>query len=212
MKLFLVRHGETLWNIEHRFQGHGDSPLTETGIAQAEAAAEFLCDYSFDAFYSSSLGRAMTTASMISEKVGRNVIPLDLLREKRLGIAEGKTLFELSNSHPELIDPHKRHNPDFHFPEGESGYEFSERCTRAVEYMYQNHPDGTVLAVTHGGVLASVFRRAIGLSLDYPRAFSIRNCSVNVLLIDQRQWFIETWGAVDHLREASSLAVVNSFV
>ncbi|MCK5736060.1 MAG: histidine phosphatase family protein, partial [Spirochaetaceae bacterium] len=87
--LVLIRHGETEWNQTGRYQGHADSPLTSRGLAQARAVAQVLDGETFDAFYSSDLGRAKRTARIIADKVGRHYLTDSRLREQHYGLMQG---------------------------------------------------------------------------------------------------------------------------
>ncbi len=77
----MVRHGETQWNVESRIQGQGDSPLTASGLEQAEAIAGRLSSERFDVLVASDLGRAMQTAAAIARRCGHSIIPDPRLRE-----------------------------------------------------------------------------------------------------------------------------------
>ncbi len=87
--LFLFRHGETDWNREGRLQGHTDTPLNATGLAQAEALAETLRPHRLDAVVSSDLMRAWTTARIVAEALGLPLLADPGLRETNVGAAEG---------------------------------------------------------------------------------------------------------------------------
>ena len=90
-ELILVRHGETEWNREHRMQGHRDSPLSETGWAQARRLGGRLKDETFGALYSSDLGRARNTAQSVADATGHEIIVDARLRERHFGVFEGLT-------------------------------------------------------------------------------------------------------------------------
>ena len=88
-RLVLLRHGQTIWNVEHRFQGHTDIPLDETGAAQAERAGRLLAGLRPDAIVSSDLGRAVATAQPLAKLTGL-VVSIDKdLRERSGGRWEG---------------------------------------------------------------------------------------------------------------------------
>ena len=89
--VFVVRHGETEWNLIGKQQGHLDSPLTETGVRQARRLADGLVGRGIDSIFASDLGRAAETAKIISSKL-RISIKTDLrLRERHLGLMQGLT-------------------------------------------------------------------------------------------------------------------------
>ena len=115
----IVRHGETEWNVADRMQGHLDSPLTERGHAQARAAAEAMRGKTFQALYSSDLGRALQTAAYLQEVTGLTIIQDARLREKHMGIFQNLTREEIETRHPEIKERVYR-DPEFVLPEGES--------------------------------------------------------------------------------------------
>src|SRR5450759_4619565 len=99
--LLAIRHGETEWNSQGRFQGHLNSALSEAGLAQAEALGERLARESVDLLLSSDLGRALQTASAIARRTGREIVVEPRLRERRMGIFEGLTPAEVQTRYPD---------------------------------------------------------------------------------------------------------------
>jgi probable phosphoglycerate mutase len=94
-ELWLVRHGQTDWNLQGRYQGHYDIPLNPVGLAQASCLAEKLVEERFDAIYSSDLLRARVTAETVAERLGMNAIPLAALREINQGDWQGRYLADV---------------------------------------------------------------------------------------------------------------------
>ena len=101
MELLLVRHGETDWNRDRRFQGHADPPLNETGRAQARALADELAGEVIDAVYTSDLARARETAEILAARLGAEVVPLRELREIDVGEWQGLTWTEIEERYPD---------------------------------------------------------------------------------------------------------------
>ncbi|HAG10473.1 MAG TPA: alpha-ribazole phosphatase, partial [Desulfotomaculum sp.] len=89
-RIYLVRHGQTTWNAEFKFQGHTDVPLSGHGIEQAEFLARRLRDYKITAFYASDLSRAVKTAEILAQPHNLPVMPMPVLREVNFGSWEGK--------------------------------------------------------------------------------------------------------------------------
>src|ERR1051325_10264843 len=90
-RLIVVRHGETVWNLEGKLQGQMDSPLTPSGLAQSRALAERFSRCPISALYSSDLGRARQTAESIAVRTGQEIRFDDRLRERHLGVFQGLT-------------------------------------------------------------------------------------------------------------------------
>src|SRR5476649_1879895 len=99
--LIAIRHGETEWNSQGRFQGHLDSVLNPEGLAQAEALGEYMVRESFDLLLSSDLGRALQTASAIAMRTGHDIVVEPRLRERRMGIFQGLTPAEVQARYPD---------------------------------------------------------------------------------------------------------------
>lgn len=197
-KIFLIRHGETLWNSEHRIQGHIDSPLTPTGLAQAQALAQRLQKQSFAALYSSDLGRAYQTAQYLAKTTGLPIIVDPRLRERNLGCLQGLTRSEAQQQFPEEYQLYKTLDPDYLIPNGESLRQFRQRCISCLEEIVQKHPGEHILVVSHGGVLINVFKHILQLPYDMPRRFEIFNVSLNVFSYQADNWKLETWGDISH--------------
>jgi broad specificity phosphatase PhoE len=143
--LLLVRHGETDWNREGRWQGWADPPLNDTGRAQARALAEQLRGVPFDAAYSSDLRRAHETAVIVAEPHGVPVVADARLREIDVGSWSGLTRSEL-----EQRFPHGER------PDGETREQHAERVLSAVEDLARRNAGRRVLVVTHGGTLRAL--------------------------------------------------------
>ena len=139
--LLLVRHGETDWNAERRWQGHADVPLNERGRAQARALAEQLGSEHIDAVYTSDLGRARETAEIVGACLGIPIVVEPDLREIDVGPLEGLTAEEaqaFAGWHGEPVEAHSR------------------RILQALARIAEAHPSGRVLTVTHGGSMRRV--------------------------------------------------------
>ena len=114
--LIVVRHGQTAWNRDMRFQGHGDSPLTELGRAEARAVGQRLGHTPFDELLSSDLGRAQETARIIARYTGHTVRLEARLRERHYGVLEGLNAGEILQKHPEVYQQLLTEDPDYQIP------------------------------------------------------------------------------------------------
>jgi len=111
--LLVIRHGETIWNRQNRFQGHGDSPLTETGRAQAQALGRRLAKTPIDSLICSDLGRAIETATIIADSTGHGLHTDQRLRERNFGVLEGLTGEEIRAGHQEVFERLYADDPDY---------------------------------------------------------------------------------------------------
>jgi probable phosphoglycerate mutase len=156
--LLLVRHGETDWNAERRWQGHADVPLNDRGRAQARTLAEQLAaDGRVDVIYTSDLSRARDTAEIVAARLGVRVVVDADLREVDVGPIEGLTAEEARA---------------FESWEGETREAHAERVLRSLHGIASRHPGERVLVVTHGGSLRRVHEH---LGLD---SGPFENCAV----------------------------------
>ena len=213
--LLAIRHGETVWNEENRFQGHGDSPLTETGRNQVTALGRRMEKFRFDSLISSDLGRARETASIIADFTGHSVEVDNRLRERNYGVLEGLTVPEIEARHPEVLDQLKSDDPDYIIPEGESHRQHYQRNVAFIEELLAGRSGATVAAVAHGGVLDSIFRYVAHQPLDQPRCFITINASLTIIthgsFYGTARWVIETWGDIGHLDGIAKLSVQDNW-
>jgi probable phosphoglycerate mutase len=203
-ELVLVRHGETVWNTESRIQGHTDSPLTPLGLAQARAIAERLGGERFDALVSSDLGRARETAGAIAGRTGHRTVEDARLRERNFGVGEGLTYGELDHQYPDVFSRVRTTDPDFRIPGGESRRQFHDRVVAAFTAVAEAHEGKRIVVVTHGGVLAILYRHVHGLGIATPHAIPIVNASYNILRFDAGAWQQVLWGDTAHLAATDS--------
>src|SRR5688572_10984872 len=200
-ELILIRHGETAWNRERRMQGQTDTPLSDIGRAQAQALGQRLARHAFAAIYSSDLKRAWDTAAAIAQTSGRTVVSEPRLRERTFGIFEGLTYDEMTQRYPGEHARFSMREPDYAVPGAESPRQFFERSLGCLEDIVAAHPGETVVAVTHGMVLDTLYRAAHKLPLQVKREAPLLNASLNVFHRDAQAWIEITWGDVEHLTE-----------
>ncbi len=194
LELWLVRHGESMWNIESRIQGHSNSPLSELGIKQAKLLQKRLVNHDFDAVYSSDLARAKDTAELA---LPSSHIELDKrLRERNFAGFEGKTQQDLSTSEKEVFEAW-RNDPENIRPLG--GELQSEILKRILAWLANLPKTGKVIAFTHGGVVRTLLFWVVGAKASYARSFLIGNSSINKLYIHTNKIHIATVNDTAHL-------------
>jgi len=197
----LVRHGETAWNRAGRIQGHTDSALTDAGVEQAQAIGRQLAKDRFDHLLASDLGRAHHTASLIAPHVNQTITPHVGLRERGFGIAEGKTYAEIDRDHPEMFSRIREIDPDYAAPGGESRRQFHTRVVATLDSLALQYADRTLLLVTHGGVLAAIYRWLNDLPVASPHQIEIPNAAYNRISCTGSLWRVEVWAGAAHLTE-----------
>lgn len=205
MRLIAIRHGETVWNVEGRMQGHLDSTLTARGSQQARALAERLRRESFSVLYSSDLGRAVQTAEAISLATRVPISQEAGLRERNMGIFEGLTREEVAQRFPVEYSDYRRLGHGYRIPTGESGQDRLERSVRVLTAIADRHPDETVVVVTHGGFLMGFLEHVLGIPPGNGWRFKRRNAAYNSFEYHAGAWMLETWNETTHLDEIGSL-------
>jgi len=175
----MVRHGETDWNRERRFQGQSDPPLNAAGRGQARELAGRLSGESIDTVYASPLRRAYETAEIVAGRLGLEVRASDALREVFLGAWEGLTLSDVEARFPEGYRRWVDHRDGWH--DGETYDELGPRVIAGLLEIAEAHEGGCVLAVTHGGPIRSAVAAATGT--PFPEIHNsvriIENCAVH---------------------------------
>jgi probable phosphoglycerate mutase len=184
MRLILIRHGESVGNLENRLQGHEDYELTPRGERQAELTAQRLLKEGTTAIYSSPLRRALATAEVIGTCTGCKVEPMPGLSEYHFGELSGMTYAELRQRFGTALPLPGERPPERVYP-GEEGREaFFDRVTSAFGRIAGQHPGETVAVVSHGGPIALYCQTVLGLPYARPMPFVIQNCALNVISID----------------------------
>ena len=197
--VILIRHGETDWNVQGRFQGQIDVPLNALGLRQAERMAERLAQETVDVFYCSDLLRTRQTAAPAALKLALPAAPDAGLREQHFGVLEGLSFDEVQARHPQLLAEWMRHDPDYALPEGESVRSFHSRVVGAVRALAQRHDGMTLAVVTHGGVLDMLYRTVHGMPLHGPRTCAIPNAGLNRLRVSGERFEFVSWADDAHL-------------
>lgn len=180
LHLILVRHGETGWNLERRYQGQTDVPLSDVGRRQAALVAPRLAGRAIDAAYASDLQRAWDTASIIGQALGITATPEPRLREIKFGAIEGLTFDEAEALYPAMLI-HWLEGGDGAPPGGETYQAFSARVQALLDGLKQVHRDQTVLLVAHGGPIRQMIRLALGLPPAGQWYFKVENASISEL-------------------------------
>ena len=197
-EIILIRHGETEWNSQQRMQGHSNSDLSSVGQAQIQTLGQWMKNVPFDHIYSSDSLRAKQTAEAITQFSGHE-LKIDLrLREKNLGVFEGLTCEEARERHPEVFRLFKTAGSKYVIDEGESTQQLQDRALEIVNEIRIKHPEERVLLVTHGGFIRVVMKHSLGLSLETPTRFLIRNTGV-FRLVWEDKWIVSQMGGVSHL-------------
>ncbi|MFC3746554.1 histidine phosphatase family protein [Paenibacillus sp. GCM10012306] len=201
--LYLTRHGQTEWNLQGRMQGHQDSPLTATGKQQAEWLQERLENVSFEAIYSSTSPRAMSTAHLIQGDKPGELLTKAELREINMGHWEGQFIEDIREQ-----DGEQFHNfweaPHLYQPsgKGETYDALLERVIPAVEEIMSKHAGGNVLLVTHRITLKVIMGHYLGRELqELKKLPDILSTSLSKIVWRNGSAHVELYGDTSHYKE-----------
>ncbi len=181
----LIRHGQTEFNANGRWQGHLDVPLNETGQAQAQALARRLAHWPVTALYASDLQRAAMTAAPLAEAWGVTPIYDPAWRERHVGVFEGRTREELQQAYPDVWAKMRKGILDI--PGGEDQPTLQSRAVAAYQKIVAAHPDEMVAVVSHGGTLNALVSYVLGIPSDqYGRLNFHGNTGLTIIEINDR--------------------------
>lgn len=174
MKLWIIRHCETDFNREKRCQGTIDIPLSEKGLRQAEAVADYMRRFSLDAVYSSPSLRAVQTAQAFAVPLGLPIIKEVGLMELKQGIFEGCTMEDMMRLDPQVLQSWIKNPADTKLPEGENMRELESRTWEVVEKIRTTCDSQACIAmVSHNLAISTIICKILGLDLNMFRKFRI---------------------------------------
>jgi broad specificity phosphatase PhoE len=195
-RVFLVRHGQTAYNLQRRFQGQADIPLDATGRGQAQAVATHLAGRGITRLFSSDLSRAHETARAIGGAIGLEPVTDAGLREVGVGDWEGLTRDEIAPRWPAEFALWNA-GRDVRPPRGESLQEAGSRVHSTVGTLLKTCADDDVVAiVAHGAVIRGATQMFLGLDSDGPlgQLGALKNCNYASLQYRSEHWYLDAWG------------------
>jgi 2,3-bisphosphoglycerate-dependent phosphoglycerate mutase len=200
-RVSLIRHGETAWNVDGRWQGQAPVPLNDEGRRQAALLGEHLRPQAAEivAIYSSDSLRARETSELIAGRLGKIVSQDPRLREIDLGEWQGLTDDEVHAWDGERLQVVRADPWNAPRPGGESWRQVAERATGAVYEFVDRHPGGHILVVSHGGTIRSILQN---LDVKTGNTFPVANTSLTVLIHSgpgEKPWTLDVFNLLDHL-------------
>jgi broad specificity phosphatase PhoE len=193
LRLVLVRHAETDWNRERRYQGWQDTPLSDAGRLQAEAAGRLLAVEELGAVWSSPLRRSRDTAAAIATPRGLTVRVEEAFREMRFGQWEGLTADDVSARFPALYRRWLESPHLVELPGAETLAQVKARALKGLEDLRQAYEGQAVCLVTHGITSRILILEALGLGLD--RIWSLQVSFTGISELE----FRDDWAAVHYM-------------
>ncbi|AZR73358.1 hypothetical protein BBF96_08160 [Anoxybacter fermentans] len=202
LEIYLVRHGQTSWNAERRFQGQTDIPLSEKGIKQAKLVKDRLRYLKFDAIYSSDLKRAYETARIISEPHGIEVVSLAGLREINMGVWEGLTWDDIQRDYAEIHKIWIERPTLAKIPNFEGLANAARRAYKTFSEIALRHKDDQrILIVGHGLINATILCQIEGISLDDWSHMHQGNTAINIVEYDGKVFRVVLVNCTRHCEE-----------
>lgn len=201
-RVYLIRHAETTWNNERRYQGTLNSPLSELGWEQSYRTRDALRNAPLRAVYSSPLARAQETAHIIAEPHGLPVTSMDGLSEIRVGEWEGLTTSEIEARYAEAVHQWYTTPHLARIPGGETIEEMRARAVAAFTEIRSRHPGQIVAIIAHGGVNKSIILTALGAPLASYWRIRQHNACINVLEYESARARVLLINETGHLENA----------
>jgi broad specificity phosphatase PhoE len=205
-RVYLIRHGETEWNADGRWQGFAQTELGAEGHHQARKLGRYLAYQPIRAVYSSDLHRASSTAQYVADAVG---VPLQFderLREINLGIFQGMTKPEILQTYPQQFQDMNADYMHYVIPNGESRLQLQHRMFDFWQGMLQtaHAPQGAtgshVAVVSHGGSIRLLLLRLFPTHFDVVKPLEIANTSITTIDIHDGDWSLVHLPQVPHLQ------------
>ena len=198
--VILVRHGQSVYNLEDRFQGFIDVPLTEKGLDQAKLLAKSLKDFPIDVFIASPLSRAYVTAETVAKMHGKTIAYTDdRLKEINYGDLAGLTRKEAAEKYPEVCKLWNESPSLVTFPNGENLRDLEYRSRAALEDAVAKYPGKTIFIGAHSKLNTVVICSVLGIDLEHFWQVPQNNTCVNVLQYKDGVWKVVTTNSVAHL-------------
>jgi broad specificity phosphatase PhoE len=200
LRVYVIRHGRTVWNKSGRLQGHTDVELSDEGRAQSRKAAETLANVTFEAAWSSDLARCSETAEII---LGSRAVPLqktDAFREEDYGEWAGRTYAEIARTWPEQCKEREADRVNARPEGGETLGEMQVRVMAKMDEIAATHSRGNVLLVTHGGPAFVMFSKVMAPRGRLMGNFTVQNCAINIVAHTRFGWKLQLLNDTCHLK------------
>lgn len=203
LRIYFVRHGETVWNTLKIFQGRSNSPLTEVGVEQAKKLSQYLKDIDFKKVYSSPQDRALQTTKLLLGDKNMEITTIDEFQEINMGKVEGIPREEFEKNYP--IEYHNfwnnalEYNPSAY--NGESYEEILHRVKLGLEKLIIENNDGNILVISHGVTLKAIFNVINEKGIDeFSKQPVPENTSTTIVEYDSNGFKIIKFSDTEHLK------------
>lgn len=203
LRIYFVRHGETVWNTLKIFQGRSNSPLTELGVEQAKKLSQHLNNIDFKKVYSSPQDRALQTTKLLLGDKNMEITTIDEFQEINMGKVEGIPREEFEKNYP--IEYHNfwnnamEYNPSAY--NGESYEEILDRVKLGLERLVKENNNGNILVISHGVTLKAIFNIINEKGIDeFSKQPVPENTSTTIVEYDSNRFKIIKFSDTEHLK------------
>lgn len=203
LRIYFVRHGETVWNTLKIFQGRSNSPLTKLGIEQAKKLSQYLKDIDFKKVYSSPQDRALQTTKLLLGDKNMEITTIDEFQEINMGKVEGIPREEFEKNYP--IEYHNFWNNAMDYNprayNGESYEEILDRVKLGLEKLIKENNNGNILVISHGVTLKAIFNIINEKGIDeFSKQPVPENTSTTIVEYDSNNFKIIKFSDTEHLK------------
>ncbi len=203
MKLLLIRHGQTDWNLLGKYQGQTDIALSGEGIRQADLLAQNFPVDTLDIIYTSDLQRAFMTAERLAEKFSAPLYADKALRELNFGAWEGLTYQEIAERWPQEVKNLFGAPEKLQIPEGETFLMLQRRAMDKIHEIRAENEGKNVAVVAHGAISKAILTALLHIPLHYVWMLRQDNTAVNILRFDDEFVSVELLNGISHLDRPS---------
>lgn len=197
-RFLFVRHGQTIWNHDHRYAGSGEVALSGEAAGQIKIISKALASTHIDVIYSSPLSRCIETITPTALHHHKRILIREELRERNLGSWQGKSPEEIHLPHTGYHFPESAYNGDFRIPDAEPMEHLEMRVRSLLHELREAHPDQTVVLATHAGVIWMV--QAHIVSNQPKHVVWPGNCQLTTVVTEGRHYLL------DEVRDLEELA------
>lgn len=199
--LYLLRHGQSEWNVLHKVQGQEDTALTERGIEQAGMAAERLKDEKIDIIYSSDLRRAYDTAEIVGNKLNLDVNKLESIREVHFGVWQGLDLDTIKKEHGDDYKLWRTEPHNLNIKDAENLHTLRDRVLKDIQNLVSENPGKKILLVSHGAAIKALILGILDIDISKYNKLTVGNVGLSIIEYREFSPVIKVLNDTNHVKE-----------
>lgn len=199
--LYILRHGQSEWNVLNKVQGQENTQLTEEGVRQAHKAAERLIGENIDMIYSSDLSRAHDTAKIVADKLNLEVETLCGIREINFGIWQGLDLETIKKDHGDHYNLWRTEPHRLSLEKGETLSIVQERVLKDTNRLVSENPGKKILLVSHGTAIKTLILGLLDIDISKYNKITIGNTGISIIEFREFSPVLKLLNDCNHLRE-----------